>query len=99
MAPAVVIQPQRGQTYCRPADWTDVAKLILANYITHAFTVILALGARRRDTLFFTLWTLFVPFIGAARAVGVIARYRRGEKDDFTIAHKARALYALVKVE
>jgi hypothetical protein len=87
----------RGSTFCRPADWTDVAKFFLANFVTHAFTVITAPGARRRDTLLFTIWTLFIPFIGATRAAVVIARYARGEEDDLAVAHKAGALYTLLK--
>ncbi|KAF8248711.1 hypothetical protein K440DRAFT_660741 [Wilcoxina mikolae CBS 423.85] len=88
----------RGGTFCRPADWTDVAKFFLANFITHAFTVITAPGARRRESMLFTIWTLFIPFIGATRAAVVIARYARGEKDDLKVAHKAGALYTLLRV-
>jgi len=83
---------------CRPADWTDVAKFFLANFITHVFTVISAPVAQRRDTILFTIWALFIPFIGATRAAVVIVRYAYGEKDDLAIAHKAGALYTLLKV-
>jgi hypothetical protein len=58
----------RENIICRPVDWTDVAKFFLANFITHVFTVISAPGARRRDTMLFTIWALFIPFIGATRA-------------------------------
>lgn len=39
-----------------------------------------------------------MPFIGVGRAVGVIARCALWSKDDLHKAHKAGALYTLVKL-
>ncbi|KAF8538681.1 hypothetical protein BDD12DRAFT_910647 [Trichophaea hybrida] len=85
-------------TYCWPADWSDVAKFFIANYFTHAFTDITHPGERTRGIVGFMLWSLFMPFAGVGRAVAVIAAYARGAKDDLTIAHRAGALYTLVKI-
>ena len=88
----------KGDVCFRPADWTDVAKFFIANYITHAFTVVATPGAPTRDTMFFTIWALFMPFAGVSRAFGVIARCAIWSKDGLSKAHKAGALYTLVKV-
>ncbi|KAF8248685.1 hypothetical protein K440DRAFT_660728 [Wilcoxina mikolae CBS 423.85] len=88
-----------GNTYCRSADWMDVVKFFVANYLTHAFTVITHPGDLNRDSVVFMIWSLFTPFAGVARAVMVIAQYARGAKDDLSMAHRAGALYTLVKVE
>ena len=88
----------KGDVCCRPADWTDVAKFFIANYLTHAFTVVATPGALKRDTAFFMVWALFMPFAGVGRAFGVIARCAYWSKDDLHKAHKAGALYTLVKV-
>jgi hypothetical protein len=88
----------RGDVCCRSADWTDVAKFFIANYITHAFTVVATPGARKRDTILFVVWALFNPFVGVGRAFGVIARCASWSKDDLHKAHKAGALYTLVKL-
>ena len=88
----------RGDVCCRPAHWTDVAKFFLANYLTHAFTVVATPGALDTDTFFFMLWALFMPFAGVSRAFGVIALCAYWSKDDLHKAHKAGALYTLVKV-
>ena len=84
-------------TYCGPADWTDVAKFFLANYLTHAFTVITTPGANFRESLAFTLWALAMPFAGIGRAFSVIARFARGEQSDLLMARRAYALYTVVK--
>lgn len=86
------------KTYCRSADWTDVAKFILANYITHAFTVITRPGERTKDRIGFVLWSLFMPFAGVSRAIAVICMCARTSGNDLAMAHRAGALYTLVKV-
>jgi len=44
------------------------------------------------------VWALFNPFVGVGRAFGVIARCASWSKDDLHKAHKAGALYTLVKL-
>ena len=44
------------------------------------------------------IWALFMPFIGVGRAFGVIPRCAIWSEGDLGKAHKARALYTLVKV-
>ncbi|KAF8242194.1 hypothetical protein K440DRAFT_639404 [Wilcoxina mikolae CBS 423.85] len=85
-------------TYCRPADWTDVAKFFLANYFTHAFTVITRPGELIQDRIGFVIWSLFMPFAGVSRAIAVICMCARAAGDDLAMAHRAGALYTLVKV-
>ena len=87
----------RGDVCCRTADWTDVAKFFLANYLTHAFTVIATPGARKRDTAYFMVLALLMPFVGVSRAFQVIARCALWSEDDLHRAHRAGALYTLVK--
>jgi len=84
--------------FCQPAGWIDVLKFFLANYFSHVFTVIARPGDRTRDKACFMLWSLFMPFAGVGRAVTVIARYPRGAKDDLWMAHRAGALFTLVKM-
>jgi hypothetical protein len=77
----------------------DVVKFFIANYFTHAFTVITHPGDLNRDSAIPMIWSLFSPFAGVARAVMVIAQYARGADNDLLVAHRAGALYTLVKVK
>ena len=88
----------KGDVCCRSADWTDVAKFFIANYLTHAFTVVATPGARKRSTICFMVLALFTPFVGVCRALIVIARCALWSKGDLRKAHKAGALYTLIKV-
>lgn len=38
--PSSISSGKKGQEFCRPADWTDVAKFLLFNYGLHAFTAL-----------------------------------------------------------
>ncbi|KAF8536560.1 hypothetical protein BDD12DRAFT_889869 [Trichophaea hybrida] len=87
----------KGDVCCRPADWTDIAKFFIANYFAHAFTVVTP-GARHRDTICFMVWALFMLYVGVARACVVITRCSIRVTGALNKAHKAGALYTLVKL-
>ncbi|KAF8248694.1 hypothetical protein K440DRAFT_642111 [Wilcoxina mikolae CBS 423.85] len=88
-----------GSTYCRPATWIDVAKFFAANYFSHAFTINSRPGGLSSDNVCFVLWSLFMPYAGVGRAVRFISIRARGAKDDLAMAHRAGALYTLLKIQ
>lgn len=67
-----VLHVDKNQTVCRSADFTDIGKFLIFNYLIHAFTVISKPGEASSKSFAIGLLALLVPGIGLTRAAEVI---------------------------
>ncbi|KAF8243690.1 hypothetical protein K440DRAFT_636887 [Wilcoxina mikolae CBS 423.85] len=87
---------RKGETFCRPTEWPDVAKFFLFNYGLHAFTVLLEPGSGLLQTMLTVIASLLLPYAGMSRALAVILRRGISAKNPLERAAHASALCMLL---
>jgi hypothetical protein len=83
---------------CRPSNWSSIAYFFLANYITHAATVLLFPGELPFHYAVGVLLALLFPTSGCfRRGLNAIVRFANLEGDDLTKAARAGALCMVIR--
>lgn len=60
--PSSISSGTKGQEFCRPADWTDVAKFFLFNYGLHAFTTLSEPGDGILHSTYAVVRSILMPY-------------------------------------
>jgi hypothetical protein len=92
---AITIPPNG--VVCLPSQWQDIITFFLVNYLAHAATVPAAAGAKLRDSLFWTVLSLLLPFAGLGRSVSKMANYLDWNKDDVQKAISQGAMIVVAR--
>lgn len=71
------LSANKGDLYCRPSNWVDVAKFFLLNYGLHALTVVLKPGSGALETTFTIVQAVHTPYTGMTRTLLPIQRLAR----------------------
>ena len=82
---------------CIPSNWSTIAYFFLANYVTHAATVLSFPGELFFDYMCAVFLALLFPTSGCFRGLNAIVRFANLAKDDLTKAAKAGALCMIVR--
>jgi hypothetical protein len=88
---------RKGDTVCRPTEWSDVLKFFLLNYGLHAFTAFSQPGSSTLHRVFNVISSIFVPYSGMYRALDAIANGLMTANNPLENAANADALCMVVK--
>lgn len=81
--------------YCRESKWSDLVVFFLANVVAHAATVPSSPRSNTIDNIESMLLSLFLPYFGIGRAIGIIRRAAIFASSPLQQAKRAEAICAV----
>lgn len=89
---STIIFADKGDLVCRHVHWLDIVSFLAFNYGLHAVTVLSTPGEGLGSWVINRLFGLFLPLVGTFKAVKVIYRFARLQREPLKIALRAGAL-------